>query len=31
MTTTHPALAAVTERITELSSAPRAAYLQQIR
>ena len=27
----HPALAAVTERITERSSAPRAAYLQQTR
>ena len=31
MTTTHPALAAVTERIIERSSAPRAAYLHQIR
>ena len=31
MNTIHPALAAVTERITERSSAPRAAYLQQTR
>ncbi len=31
MTTTHPALAAVTERIIERSSAARAAYLHQIR
>jgi phosphogluconate dehydratase len=31
VSTIHPALAAVTERITERSSAPRAAYLQQTR
>jgi hypothetical protein len=31
VSTIHPALAAVTERITDRSSAPRAAYLQQTR
>ena len=31
MTTTHPVLAAVTERITERSSAQRAMYLQRVR
>jgi len=29
--TIHPVLKTVTDRITERSSAPRAAYLQQIR
>ena len=31
MSTIHPVLEAVTDRITERSSAPRAAYLNQIR
>ena len=31
MNTIHPVLKAVTDRITERSSAPRAAYLQQTR
>ena len=31
MNTIHPVLAAVTERLTERSSAPRTAYLHQVR
>ena len=31
MNTIHPVLKTVTDRITERSSAPRAAYLKQIR